>query len=87
MFQVRGRLGLKVFVFFGYIAVLLAPLMVFGVLGFRKWKRHYGADGTVSGYFFRYVSGKRATDDPWRVYALKMGVFLSWFIVVTSIWA
>ncbi|WP_295533925.1 hypothetical protein [uncultured Thioclava sp.] len=80
-------LELKVIVFIGWIAVLLLPLMGFGVLGFQKWKRHYGADSTVSGYFFRYVTGKTATDDPWKVYALKIGVFLGWIIVVTSIWA
>ena len=78
---------LKIIAFVGWIALLLLPLTVFGAFGFQKWKRHYGADSTVSGYFLRYVSRKTATDDPWKVYALKIGVFLGWIMFVNSIWA
>ena len=77
---------MKVIALIGLVAALLLPLAVFGVFGFQKWKRYYGADSTVSGYFFRYVSGKTATDDPWKVYVLKIGIFLGWIIVVTSLW-
>ena len=78
---------MKIIVQVVWFATLLLPLMVFGVLGYQKWKRYYGVDSSVSGYFFRYVSGKTVTDDPWKVYALKVGVFLSWIMIVNSLWA
>ena len=67
------------------VALAILPIPIFGFFGFRRWKAHYGGDSSLSEYFWRYVNGKRATDDPWPVFALKVAVFVSWFMLVTSL--
>jgi len=66
------------------LILLILPLIVFGYFGFRKWRDHYG-EGTVFGYYARYMTGKRATDDPFPVYAIKIACFLVWFILLSQL--
>jgi hypothetical protein len=72
-------------VVFGKAILSILPLPVFGLFGFLKWKRHYGPESSMIGYYLRYTSGKRATDDPWPIFTIKMVVFLIWFMVVTPL--
>lgn len=67
------------------VVIYTAPLLVFGFFGYRRWKRHYRSENSVLGYYLRYATGRRETDDPWPVYGLKIGVFLIWIVVVTSL--
>jgi len=57
------------------VLVVIAPLSLFCIFGFSKWKKHYGG-GTWLGYVYRYGSGKRATDDSAGVFAAKVVFFL-----------
>jgi hypothetical protein len=74
-------------VFFGKAILCTLPLLVFGLLGFLKWRHHYGPGSSIFGYYLRYLSGKRATDDPWPTFELKGVFFLIWFVLFTSLLA
>jgi hypothetical protein len=71
--------------FFGKAMLCVLPMLVFGLFGFLKWRHHYGLGSSIFGYYFRYLSGKRATDDPWPTYAFKGIIFLIWFMLFTPL--
>ncbi|PRY79030.1 hypothetical protein CLV80_103362 [Yoonia maritima] len=71
--------------FIGLVIFYTSPLIIFGVLGFIKWKRHYGKDHSILGYYFRYATGKQVTDDPWPICVTKLCVFLLWSMLVTAV--
>ena len=62
------------------ILVAIAPMAVITACNFRRWRRHYGMDHTIIGYYFRYLTNKRATDDWWPVFMLKASAWLIWFM-------
>ena len=67
----------------GKVILFTLPMLVFGLFGFLKWRRHYGSGSSIFGYYLRYINGKRATDDPWPIALLKMVVFVIWFMLFT----
>jgi hypothetical protein len=65
------------------IRVLIAvlPCVVIVIINFRRWKRHYGSGSTIVGYYFRYLTRKRATDDSQLVFLLKGAFCILWLSV------
>jgi hypothetical protein len=77
LFNIMLVTSLKIF-------IVTLPLMIYFLLGFTKWRKHYGTGSPVR-YFFRYVTQERATDDKLPAHAIKIAVFLGWFVISTSL--
>lgn len=55
--------------------------MISAAFGYRKWRKHYGDEHGLLGYWLRYATGKRATEDPFAFAVLKMLLMLIWALI------
>jgi len=70
--------------FIGHCLLLFLPLFAFGLWGYPRWRRQYGG-GSVVGYYYRSLSGRKSADDTPPIIATKMAIFAIWFVVVGSL--
>lgn len=57
------------------------PLVVLMSLGYRRWRKHYGKEHGLLGYYLRYMTARTATEDPFALGVLKMLVILVWVAI------